>query len=91
MRRRVRLTESDLHKFITESVKRSIIESMTENDDSYDKWEWLKHNLDPKAMLDYIGNYISDNELERIIDKFEEDGYLCDYDEYNEEYEQHFF
>ena len=80
----IKMTESDLHRMIQESVKRVLKEGTT---DQYvnDKWNEILKIYGADWMVEQIYTYLDDIQLREIIDSFKRDGYLDDEEDYAED------
>lgn len=76
----IRITKSKLQQIITESVKNALKEGMTSDDPNFEKWEQIRETLGSDKMLDDIYNYLSSDELGRLVEYFNHD-----YDLFNDE------
>ncbi len=72
MRKKIRLTESDLHRIIQKSVNKIINEGSSENQD-YERWETIKEILGPEQMLDTLYDYLDGDTIRELIGWFEKD------------------
>lgn len=80
MKRRIKLTERDLHKIIRNQVKRVLNEGST-SQEVYNKWEDIKEVIGSERMIDDIWNYLDTNQLEKLVDWFDQDYDLFDNDD----------
>ena len=72
MKQTIKLRESELKRMITESVRRIINEEIAD-DDIYQRWEELKEEIGCEQMVDDISHYLSSDQLEQLIEYFNED------------------
>ena len=77
MKRTIRLTEGDLHRIIKNQVKRVLNEG-SPSQDVYNKWEDIKEYIGADRMIDDIWNYLDSNQLEKLVDWFNQDYDLFD-------------
>lgn len=77
MKKRITLTESDLHKIIKKYVKKALTEGSTSNE-VYNKWETIKETVGCDKMIDDIWNYLDDRAIDNLIDCFNQDYDLFD-------------
>ena len=97
MKRRIRLTESDLHRIVRESVKRALNEVSTDTlHNAYQKSQALTFKLpnssrDPKVQRKFRQKHAFGNELEKrhrqeisAIDPDTAEGYAADFVEHPE-------
>jgi hypothetical protein len=71
----IKLTESDLKRIISESVKR-VLKEGTSDSHIYDTWEELKMTIGAETMLDCIYNWSSSDEISQWLEWFEEEDYI---------------
>ena len=81
MRQRIRLTESQLHRMIKESVKEILCEGTSSDNSVLKQWEFVKEKIGAEDMLDCIWGYLNDTQLEDIIECFRQDDILPSEDE----------
>lgn len=55
----------------------------TTNKEINDKWDWLVDNVNPSSIIDNIYCYLDCDTIEKLVEWFEQDGYL-DYYENND-------
>lgn len=72
MKRRIRLTEGDLHRIIRKQVKRALNEGSA-SQEVYNKWLDIQENIGSDRMIDDIWNYLSSSQLEQLIEYFNQD------------------
>ena len=72
MKQTIKLRETELKRIIAESVKRAINEGTT-SDDIFEKWELLKEQVGCEQMVNDIFNYLSSDQLEQLIEWFDQD------------------
>ena len=80
MKQTIKLRETELKRIIAESVKRAINEGTT-SDDIFEKWELLKEQVGCEQMVNDIFNYLSSDQLEQLIEWFDQDYDLFDQDD----------
>lgn len=73
----IKLTESDLKRVISESVKKVLREEAT-NTNIYDIWDDLLMNVGAETMLNCIYQWSSSDQIEEWIEWFKEEGYIDD-------------
>ena len=66
MKKMIRLTESDLHRIVKQSVKRVLKEGHTDGI-WYERWEKLAEMLGPDNFLMELWNCLDSNEIEENI------------------------
>lgn len=81
MRRKIRLTESDINRIIRKTVNRVLREGVTSDDDAYEKWQYLLDTVGPEQMLDNIYQWADDRQIHQWIQWFEEEDYFLGYGE----------
>jgi hypothetical protein len=84
MKRRIRLTESDLHRIIRKQVKMALNEGSA-SQEVYNKWLDIQENIGSDRMINDIWNYLSSVQLEQLIEYFNQD-----YDLFPEEDEEEY-
>lgn len=80
MRRQRRISESVINRAINNSMRRMVNEGTTDSD-VIDKWQEVKDSLGASKMIDDIFNYLSSDQIEKILGWFNEDYQLFDDDE----------
>lgn len=73
----IRLTESDLKRIVSESVKRALKEGTT-NVDIHNIWDNLLMNVGAETMLNCIYQWSSSDQIEQWIEWFKEEDYIDD-------------
>jgi hypothetical protein len=81
MKKRIRLTESDLHKLIKKCIRKTLTEGYS-NQDDYQKWQTIKETIGADKMVDDILQYLDSRIVEELIEDFNQD-----YDLFENEYE----
>ena len=86
MGRKIKITENNLKRIISESVKRILKEGSSSGGD-YDNWEQVKECLGCDGMLSELYNYLSQDQIREFIDGVdrEYDLNICTEEEYDEE------
>lgn len=79
----VKLTETDLRKMISESVRKAINEGHW-NGSVYDKWEEIRNAVGDDTFISELYNYMDGDEIEGFIETISRN-YDLDYNE-DEEY-----
>lgn len=79
----VKLTETDLRKMISESVRKAINEGHWDRN-VYDKWEEIRSAVGDDAFISELYDYMSSDEIEDFIETISRN-YDLDYNE-DEEY-----
>ena len=69
MKKKIRLTESQLNRVIRKSIKKALNEG-SYNTEVYRKWLDIKDAIGADAMLDEIWNITNADELEEIVNYF---------------------
>lgn len=67
MKKLIRLTESDLHNIIKESVKR-IIKEGHYSSDSAQKWDQVREMVGDDAMIQELWNYLDADSIDDFIE-----------------------
>ena len=80
MRRQRRISESVINRAINNSMRRMVNEGTTDSD-VIDKWQEVKDSFGASQMVDDIFNYLSSDQIEKIVGWFNEDYQLFDDDE----------
>ena len=75
MKQRIRLTETDLHRIIKESV-REVLNEGSYNNEGLEQWEHVKETIGAENMLNCIWNYLDDTQIKDIIECFKQDDIL---------------
>ena len=82
MKKRVRLTEQDLHRIVRKSVSKILKEGSSDPQD-YNKWEQIKEMVGPEKMVDDIFDYLDVDTIAKLIEWFNQD-----YEIFEDEYEE---
>ena len=69
MKKKIRLTESQLNRVIRKSIKKALNED-SHSTEVYGKWLDIKNAIGADAMLDEIWNITNADELEEIVNYF---------------------
>lgn len=80
MRRQRRISESVINRAINNSMRRMVNEGTTDSD-VIDKWQEVKDIIGESQMVNDIFNYLSSDQIEKILGYFNEDYDLFDDDE----------
>ena len=80
MRRQRRISESVINRAINNSMRRMVNEGSTDSD-VIDKWQEVKDIIGESQMVNDIFNYLSSDQIEKILGWFNEDYQLFDDDE----------
>ena len=80
MRRQRRISESVINRAINNSMRRMVNEGTTDSD-VIDKWQEVKDIIGESQMVNDIFNYLSSDQIEKILGWFNEDYQLFDDDE----------
>ena len=73
------MNNNRLRQIIRESIYKAINEGTT-SDDTFEKWELLKEQVGCEQMVSDIFNYLSSDQLEQLIEWFDQD-----YDLFNQD------
>ena len=73
------MNNNRLRQIIRESIYKAINEGTT-SDDTFEKWELLKEQVGCEQMVNDIFNYLSSDQLEQLIEWFNQD-----YDLFNQD------
>lgn len=68
----IRLTESDVHKIVKESVNKLLSEGSTSQED-YNKWLDAEEKLGASNVLNAIWNYLDGDKLHQIVEWLNDD------------------
>lgn len=79
-------TDKKLKNFIDECVRKTLKEGHTSNL-AYERWEELKEMVGCERMVDDIYNFLNSDQIDQLIEWFNEDYELWDDDAEDEEYE----
>mgnify|MGYP000588128381 CR=1 FL=1 len=80
MRRQRRISESVINRAINNSMRRMVNEGTTDSD-VIDKWQEVKDSLGASKMIDDLFEYLSEDQIVKILGWFNEDYQLFDDDE----------
>ena len=80
MRRQRRISESVINRAINNSMRRMVNEGTTDSD-IIDKWQEVKDSLGASKMIDDLFEYLSEDQIVKILGWFNEDYQLFDDDE----------
>ena len=80
MRRQRRISESVINRAINNSMRRMVNEGTTDSD-VIDKWQEVKDSLGASKMIDDLFEYMSEDQIVKILGWFNEDYQLFDDDE----------
>lgn len=80
MRRQRRISESVINRAINNSMRRMVNEGTTDSD-VIDKWQEVKDSLGASKMIDDLFEYLSEDQIVKILGYFNEDYDLFDDDE----------
>lgn len=87
MKRRIKLTESDLHRVIKKYVRKALTEGCADRD-VYQKWETIKETLGTDKMVDDIYQYLDSRMIEQLIEYFNQDYDLFEDEDEDDEYDE---
>ena len=73
------MNQNRIKQIVRESLYRAINEGTT-SDDTFEKWELLKEQVGCEQMVNDIFNYLSSDQLEQLIEWFNQD-----YDLFNQD------
>ena len=73
------MNNNRIQQIIRESIYKAINEGTT-SDDIFEKWELLKEQVGCEQMVSDIFNYLSSDQLEQLIEWFDQD-----YDLFNQD------
>ena len=73
------MDQNRIKQIVRESLYRAINEGTT-SDDTFEKWELLKEQVGCEQMVNDIFNYLSSDQLEQLIEWFNQD-----YDLFNQD------
>ena len=73
------MNQNRIKQIVRESLYRAINEGTT-SDDTFEKWELLKEQVGCEQMVSDIFNYLSSDQLEQLIEWFNQD-----YDLFNQD------
>ena len=74
------MNQNRIKQIVRESLYRAINEGTT-SDDTFEKWELLKEQVGCEQMVNDIFNYLSSDQLEQLIEWFNQDYDLWYYNE----------
>lgn len=80
MRRQRRISESVINRAINNSMRRMVNEGTTDSD-VIDKWQEVKDSLGASKMIDDLFEYLSEDQIVKILGWFNEDYQSFDDDE----------
>ena len=80
MRRQRRISESVINRAINNSMRRMVNEGTT-SDNITDRWQEVKDSLGASKMIDDLFEYLSEDQIVKILGWFNEDYQLFDDDE----------
>ena len=80
MSRQRRISESVINRAINNSMRRMVNEGTTDSD-VIDKWQEVKDSLGASKMIDDLFEYLSEDQIVKILGWFNEDYQLFDDDE----------
>ena len=66
------MNNNRLRQIIRESIYKAINEGTT-SDDIFEKWELLKEQVGCEQMISDIFNYLSSDQLDKLIEYFNDD------------------
>lgn len=66
------MNQNRIKQIVRESLYRAINEGTT-SDDTFEKWELLKEQVGCEQMVNDIFNYLSSDQLEQLIEWFNQD------------------
>lgn len=75
MKRKIKLTESQLHQVIKEATKKVFNEGFANGDSGNERWEEMTEELSPTDIINAIYNYLNDRELQDFMDYLETEYY----------------
>lgn len=88
MKKLIRLTESDLHRIVKESVKRTLKEGHYSSD-SAQKWDQVREMVGDDAMIQELWNYLDADSIDDFIKHMDRNYELnLDSPEEEEEFEE---
>ena len=73
------MNQNRIKQIVRESLYRAINEGTT-SDDTFEKWELLKEQVGCEQMVNDIFNYLSSDQLEQLVEWFNQD-----YDLFNQD------
>ena len=68
MKKTIKITESDLHRIVSESLRRTINEGHW-NSDYYDKFEEIREMVGDDTMIQELYNSMSSDQIENFIER----------------------
>lgn len=86
MKRIIRLTESELHDMISQSVKKVIKEGTTDQS-VYNKWDEMIEQMGADAVLSELYNYLNSDQIEDFIEWMERN-YDIDFGQEEDSYDE---
>lgn len=66
------MNQNRIKQIVRESLYRAINEGTT-SDDTFEKWELLKEQVGCEQMVNDIFNYLSSDQLEQLVEWFNQD------------------
>ena len=66
------MNQNRIKQIVRESLYRAINEGTT-SDDTFEKWEILKEQVGCEQMVNAIFNYLSSDQLEQLVEWFNQD------------------
>ena len=66
------MKQNRIKQIVRESLYRAINEGTT-SDDTFEKWELLKEQVGCEQMVNDIFNYLSSDQLEQLVEWFNQD------------------